>query len=182
MTTPGRSSGGWIPRPFIGVSVTLPLRGHFHLFASVLVDRAIDCQMTLQFQGMRKSVLRREGRLLGSVSADGLADVRALTGAVTYREASEGQALFTARFTSDGLGGGHVGETLTLRGFVEVLPVAPLATATTMPFSLYSALDDEIGRGAMRLDLRGDLGRVLGSVRPTLTLGREPPPFWGETA
>ncbi len=158
------------PRPLVGVGFAVPLRGHFHLFDSPLVDRAIDCHLTFELEGMRQSVLRRVGRVSGWVTASGLARAPVLDGAVTYREASEGQAIVTFRFAREG--DPRPGDTLTLRGFVEILPVAPLTTATTMPFSLYSASDQEIGRGVMRFDLRGDLGRVVRSLRPRLRIGR----------
>jgi hypothetical protein len=158
-----------LPRPLVGVGFAVPLRGHFHRFDSPLVDRAIDCHLAFELEGMRQSVLHRVGRVSGWVTASGLARAPVLDGAVTYREASEGQAIVTLHFASDGEAGS--GERLTLRGFVEVLPVAPLTTATTMPFSLYSASDQEIGRGVLRFDLRGDLGRVVRSLRPRLRIG-----------
>lgn len=157
-----------VPRPFVGLRVILPLRGHFHLFEAPLVDRAVDCDLVLSLEGMRQSLLRREGRVTGSISAEDLAHGRPMEGSLTYREASEGQVLVTAHFSGDdGLDDGPP-RSYTLRGFVEVLPVAPLATATTMPFSLYSAEDEELGRGVLRFDLRGDSRRVLGSLRPRL--------------
>jgi hypothetical protein len=114
-------------------------------------------------------VLRREGRVSGRIDAEGLAVGRRVVGGVTYREAGEMQAIVTVTFASDAPS--FAGEELTLRGFVEVLPVAPVATSTTMPFSLYSARDAEIGRGVLRFDLRGDLLSALASVRPSLGFG-----------
>jgi len=161
-----------LPLPRLGVRFVLPLRGHFHLFASPLDDRALDCELSFSFHGMRRSVLHREGTVEGRITAERLARGRKVAGEVTYREAGEGQALVTARFTCDGDGHAHVGEEMTLRGFVEILPVAPLVTATTMPFSLYSAHDRELGRGVLRFDLRGDGLSALRSLRPTLRLLR----------
>lgn len=161
-----------LPRPRLGVRFTLPLRGHFHLFSAPLDDRAIDCELSFSFHGMRRSVLHREGTVEGHVTAERLARGRKVRGEVTYREASEGQVLVTVRFTADGDGEAHVGEEMTLRGFVEVLPVAPLVTATTMPMSLYSAHDREIGRGVLRFDLRSDLIGALRSLRPSLRVLR----------
>ncbi len=117
-------------------------------------------------------MLHREGTVEGRITAERLARSRKVSGEVTYREAQEGQALVTVRFTCDGDGHAHVGEEMTLRGFVEILPVAPLVTATTMPFSLYSTHDRELGRGVLRFDVRGDLLSALRSLRPTVGMSR----------
>jgi len=158
-----------VPRPLLGVRLALDLRGSFHLFDAPLVDRAVDAHLAFSFDGVTSSVVRREGRVTGRIEAEGLAVGRRVEGGVTYREAGEMQAIVTISFASDAPG--FPGEELTLRGFVEVLPVAPLASATTMPFSLYSARDVEIGRGVLRFDLRGDLLSALASVRPSLGFG-----------
>jgi hypothetical protein len=154
-----------LPRPLLGMRLALDLRGTFHLFEAPLVDAAIDVHLAFSFDGVTSSVLRREGRVSGRIDAEGLAVGRR----VTYREAGEMQAIVTITFASDAPS--FAGEELTLRGFVEVLPVAPVATSTTMPFSLYSARDAEIGRGVLRFDLRGDLLSALASVRPSLGFG-----------
>ena len=158
-----------LPRPLVGVGFAVPLRGQFHRFDSPLVDHAIDCHLAFELEGMRQSVLPRASRVSGWVAAGGLARAPIVEGTVTYREASEGRAMVTLSFSSDP--NACPSERLTLRGFVEVLTVAPLTTATTMPFSLYSAGDQEIGRGVMRFDLRGDLARVVRSLRPRLRIG-----------
>jgi hypothetical protein len=154
--------------PIFGLSLALTLRGHYHLLSSPLENRAFESDLTLDFQGIRGTLFRREGRVTGKVTAEGLAERRVLEGTVSLRGAHEGQVLVSFSFE------GTSGSRYTVRGFVEVLPAAPLATITEVPVSLYDASDAEIGRGTLRFDLRGDLGRVLRSIR--LRAERRPDP------
>ncbi len=145
--------------PTVAATLALTLRGHFHLLASPLEEHAIDCDLTVDLQGVRGVFLRRTGKVRGRVRAEGLASDHALEGTLSFRGAEAGQVLVAFAFLADD------GARRTLRGYVEVLPAAPLATVTELPFSLYSADDEEIGRGVLRFDARGDLRAVLRSLR-----------------
>ncbi|HRG99232.1 MAG TPA: hypothetical protein PLR99_23440 [Polyangiaceae bacterium] len=148
--------------PRFGATVQLALRGHFHLLEAPLEDRAIDCALAVDFHGVGGAFLGRVGRVTGELSAEGVATARALAGSLALRGGAHARLLLTFGFEGDD------GAPRTLRGYVEVLPAAPLATVTEVPFSLYAVRagdDDEVGRGVLRFDARGELGAVLRSLR-----------------
>lgn len=145
--------------PRLGATVQLALRGHFHLLDAPLEDRAIDCALRLDFHSVSGALFGRTGRVHGRLSAGGVATDRAVDGAVTVRGGGQGRLLLTLGFEGDDA------RPRTLRGYVEVLPAAPLATVTEVPFSLYAANDDEIARGVLRFDARGELGSLVRSLR-----------------
>lgn len=148
--------------PRFGATVQLALRGHFHLLAAPLEDRAIDCALAVNLHGAGGALLGRVGRVTGEVSAEGVATERPLAGTVALRRGAYTRLLLALRFDGDD------GAPRALRGYVEALPAAPLATVTEVPFSLYDVRadeDDEVGRGVLRFDARGELGAALRSLR-----------------
>lgn len=148
--------------PRLGATVQLALRGHFHLLEAPLDDHAIDCALGVDFHGGGGALLGRVGRVTGELWAEGVATHRPLAGSLALRGGAHPRLLLTLRFEGDD------GAPRTLRGYVEVLPAAPLATVTEVPFSLYAGRagdDDEVGRGVLRFDARGELGAALRSLR-----------------
>ena len=145
--------------PRLGATAELSLRGNVHLLEAPLGARAIDCALGVDFHGSGGALIGRVGRVTGRVSAEGIATDRVLSGSLAFRREAHMRLLLALGFEGDD------GSPRTLRGYVEVLPAAPLATATEVPFSLYAGEDDEVGRGVLRFDARGELRAVMRSLR-----------------
>lgn len=120
--------------------------------------------LSLQARADDVGVLARDRtfRLHGIVDVGGLASGAEVEGELVFRLFDQGRLPYRVRFRGDD------GRAYELSGQKEWLPVAPLASITTLPISVYGDDGAEIGRGMLRFDLRRDWRAWLGSVRVRL--------------
>ncbi len=144
------------------------LRGSYYLLDAPLEDRALSVELAADIVGLRGLVLAKQARLLGRIHAEGLAPDAVAEGTLGLRLIDEGRLPLSLSFRGDD-GGAY-----RLRGQSELVVAAPVETVTELPLSLYDGQDREIGRGLLRFDVRGDLGKLLRSFRVRAHLGDPP--------
>ncbi|MDP9150125.1 MAG: hypothetical protein M3O36_09325 [Myxococcota bacterium] len=142
-----------------GFSFCETLRGRYWRLDAPADERAICVTLNADAGDVRGFARRKSWRITGTIEAEGLATARQLSGTV-------GSALFEERRLPYRLAfEGDDGRHYELSGQKEWSGLAPIASITLLPASLYDERGEEIARAILRLDVRTDGVRCVRSLR-----------------
>jgi hypothetical protein len=143
----------------LGFSFRESLRGNYWRLDAPTEERAIAFTIEARARDLRQFARDRMWRLNGRIDAEGLATRRPVEGTLGFKLIDEQRLPYRLRFQGDD------GRAYELSGQKEWLGVAPIASMTTLPASLYDDKNEEIARATLRFDLRADWGRWMKSFR-----------------
>lgn len=142
----------------LGFEFRETLAGSYHTLASPGEEHPISITVQAHVEDMLRFALDPTLALTGEVDAHGFADRKPLRGTLELAP-MRGKILWDFRFeTNDARDARFHGE-------VDIDLLRPTLTLSQLPGSLFIG-ETEAARAVMRFDLRGDLLRLLASVRP----------------
>jgi len=144
---------------FPGFSFRETMRGSYWLLDAPTDERAIDFTIQARADDVTRFARDKTWRIRGTLDAEGLATRSDAEGTLVFKLLDERRLPYRLRFRGDD------GRFYELSGQKEWLGVAPLASMTTLPASLYDDAGEEIARATLRFDLRADWGRWMKSFR-----------------
>lgn len=142
-----------------GLSFRETMRGTLWRLDAPTQERAVDVTLEARADNLRELARDRTFRLRGTVDVEGMATRAAAEGTLVFKLATEQRLPYRVRFRGDD------GRSYELSGQKEWLAVAPVASMTTLPASLYDEGGQEIGRATLRFDLRVEGWHFLRSFR-----------------
>ncbi len=142
----------------LGFEFRETLTGSYHTLASPGEEHPLSIAVQAQVHDVLRFALDQTLALVGEVDAHGFADHRPLRGTLELAPV-RAKILWDFRFqTNDARDARFHGE-------VDIDLLRPTLTLTQLPGSLFVG-ETEVARAVLRFDLRGDLLRLLTSVRP----------------
>ena len=145
-----------------GFELAESMTGTWHSFEDALVDRAVHISLQLTVDGLRRFALRRTIDIEGTIYAEGLAENRAVTGAIRWRLLDENRVPYVLEFEGDD------GKRYRFRGQRDFFYYNAIGSLRKMDASLYDELDKEIGRAVLMFEPQLELPALLKSFRPRL--------------
>jgi hypothetical protein len=142
-----------------GLSFHETLRGTLWRLDAPTRESAVDLTLEARADDLRGLARDRTFQLRGTVDVEGLATRAAADGTLVFKLATERCLPYRIRFRGDD------GKSYELSGQKEWLPVAPIASMTTLPASLYDDGGQEIARATLRFDVRVEGWHFLRSFR-----------------
>ncbi len=148
------------------------LRGGFYFLDAPTDERAIDVDLDIRIDGLRRFAKDRSGAIVGRLSVDDFVDTE-VEGRIGLAVINQRRLPYEVDF--DGPARGRTGKVryrLVGEKYIGLLDAADNVTA--LPMSLYELIGErgreklgaEIARATLRFDVRGDLRRTLRSLRP----------------
>ncbi len=134
------------------------LAGSYHTLASPGDEHPMQIRVEAQVEDVLRFALDPTLALTGEVEARGFADGTPLRGSLTLAPL-RGKIVWDFRFPAND------GRDARFHGEVDIDLLRPALTLSQLPGSLYLG-ETEVARAVLRFDLRGDLPRLLASVRP----------------
>jgi hypothetical protein len=142
-----------------GLSFRETMRGSYWLLAAPTDERALALHVEAHAEDVRELATGAGFRLRGTLDAERLATRADAEGTLGFRLLDERRLPYRLRFRGDD------GRRYELSGQKEFLGLAPVASLTTLPASLYDDRGAEIGRATLRFDWRTSGGAWLRSFR-----------------
>ncbi|CAN5266368.1 hypothetical protein BH09MYX1_BH09MYX1_22880 [soil metagenome] len=141
------------------------LRGGFHFLDAPTDERAIDVDLDIHIDGLRRFAKERTAAIEGKLVIEGFVDAR-VEGRIGLAVVRERRLPYELTFEgpSQSNGGGTVRYRLVGEKYVGLLDAGE--NVTHLPMSLYDPSAREIARATLRFDVRSDLKRTLRSLRP----------------
>jgi hypothetical protein len=143
----------------LGFSFTQTMSGSYWLLDAPAEEGAIAFTMEVVAPDLRAFARDKTWRITGTIDAERLAKGRPLDGTLAFRLLDERRMAYRFTFPGDD------GRRYEVSGQEEWSGLAPVASLTLLPVSLYDERGDEIGRAILRFDLRSDWARWLRSFR-----------------
>ena len=134
------------------------LAGSYHTLASPGDEHPMQIRVEAQVEDVLRFALDPTLALTGEIDAHGFADSQPLRGTLAL-------APLRAKIVWDFRFPANDGRDARFHGEVDIDLLRPALTLTQLPGSLYRG-ETEVARAVLRFDLRGDLLRLLASVRP----------------
>ncbi len=147
----------------IGLRFAQTLRGNYHLLASPTDERAIELEVEAAVAALSGISKHPRARITGHLRAAGLAENARCEGTLGLEVARERRLPYDVTFVGDD------GEGYRLRGQCDVSVLSLAESLSTLSASLYDAAGREMARATLRFDFRSELGKLLRSLRPTLS-------------
>jgi hypothetical protein len=144
---------------FPGFSFRETMSGIYWRLETPTEERAITFTIDAEARSVRRFVRDKTWSIKGTIDAEGLATARPLEGTLVFRLLDERRLPYRFSFTGDD------GRSYELSGQKEWSGLAPVASMTLLPASLYGPDGVELARATLRFDLRSDLGRWMKSFR-----------------
>lgn len=145
-----------------GFQLAESMTGSWHSFEEPLVDKVVHISLTLTVDGLRRFALKRSIQAEGTISADGLATGRTVTGAIRWRLITENRVPYELEFRGDDE------KLYRFRGQRDFFIHNAIGSLTTMSASLYDVADREIGRAVLHFEPKLELPALVRSFRPKL--------------
>jgi hypothetical protein len=142
-----------------GLSFRETMHGTLWRLDAPIRESAVDVTLEVRSDDLRVLARDRTLQLRGTIDVEGLATNATVEGTLGFKLAPERRLPYRIRFQSDD------GESYELSGQKEWLPVAPIASITTLPASLYDASGQEVARATLRFDVRVEGWHLLRSFR-----------------
>jgi len=142
----------------LGFEFRETLAGSYHTLASPGDEHPMSITVQAQVHDVLRFALDPTLALLGEVNAEGFADHKELRGTLELAPL-RGKILWDFRFTTND------SRDARFHGEVDIDLLRPTLTLSQLPGSLFIG-ETEAARAMLRFDLRGDLLRLLASVRP----------------
>ena len=142
-----------------GFSFRETLRGTYWRLDAPLEELALTLSLEARAGDVARFVRDRVWTVTGVIDAQGLATRRPVEGSILFHLPDERRLPYRVRFEGDD------GGRYELSGQKEWLGVAPVASMTTLPVTIYDPRGQELGRGTLRFDARRDWARWLRSFR-----------------
>ncbi len=152
-----------------GLSFRQTLSGRYWRLDAPADERAICVTLHADARDVRAFARRKSWRITGIIEADGLATAKQLTGTVGSRLFEHRRLPYRLAFDGDD------GRRYELSGQKEWSGLAPIASMSTLPASLYDEHGVEIARTTLRWDVRTDGVRCVRSLRVQWLRHRESP-------
>jgi hypothetical protein len=133
------------------------MSGSFWLLAAPTEERALSVSFEARPTDVRDVVSAGRFAIAGTIEAEGLAPGHAVEGSVAFHLLRERRVAYRFFF------GASDGRRYELSGQKEWSGVAPVASLTLLPATIYDDRGQEVARATLRFDWRADLGRWLGS-------------------
>jgi hypothetical protein len=142
------------------------LRGGFYFLAEPTDERAIDVDLEIRLDGIRRFAKERTGTIVGRLEIEDFVATE-VRGRIGLSVVNQRRLPYELDFEREGVSYRLVGEK-----YIGLMDAAE--NVTYLPMSLYEVVDGkaaaELGRASLRFDLRGDLRRTLRSLRPFWSL------------
>ncbi len=135
------------------------MRGNYFMLATPTDERAMSFTIEVKALGLRSFARDPVARIEGRASLEGFADDVALEGTLAFRLHGQQRLIYDFTF-NDNDGRPH-----RFRGQKDLTPLAPVASVTTLPGTIYEGTTREVGRATLRFDLRSDFRRLARSLR-----------------
>lgn len=143
------------------------LRGTYFLLKEPFVDRVIDLDLDVETPSVREFLHATDGRLAGTVSADGITSGAPARGTIAVHTKNEPRVLYAIAFEGDD------GKSYAIRAQKSLSLLSVVDSISLLRGTLYEKTDDdhvshvgrEIGRLVLRLDVRGERRKLLRSIR-----------------
>ena len=143
----------------LGFSFRETMRGAYYWTDAPVDEHPLEFTLHVSTSSIRRFFRDRTWNLQGTVTADALATQSPLTGTLLFRLPDEHRLAYRFSFVADD------GRKLEFRGQKDWTPLAPIASMTVLPASLYSEQGLELARATVHFALRNDLVGFLGSFR-----------------
>lgn len=153
------------------------LRGGFYFLDAPTDERAIDVDLEIRLDGLRRFAKERTGTIVGKVTVEDFVDTE-VEGRIGLAVVNQRRLPYEMDFVGPRRGGDasdRIPYRLVGEKYMGLLDAAE--NVTYLPMSLYEVTGDpkkplgrEIARATLRFDVRGDLRRTLKSLRPFWSL------------
>ncbi len=138
------------------------LRGGFYFLAEPTDERAIDVDLDIRLDGVRRFARERTGTIVGRLEIEDFVSTD-VTGRIGLAVVNQRRLPYELDFEREGTRYRLAGEK-----YIGLLDAGE--NVTYLPMSLYEVVGgkaaSELGRANLRFDLRGDLRKTLRSLRP----------------
>lgn len=144
------------------------LRGGFYFLDAPTDERAIDVDLDIVVDGLRRFAKHKSGIVRGRLSIDDFVDTE-VEGKIGLAVINERRLPYELGFRGPArAGGASIAYRLVGEKYMGLLDAGDNVTA--LPMTLYELAGDrlgaEVGRATLRFDVRADLKRTLRSLRP----------------